>query len=103
MYFSIHVLQLEVDEAGEEGKYTEISWLDLVAKEAARQRQVIKDMLYIPVRDSGSEPILFNYVSRILSLRRRNRISLSKASKQAVILNCTNVTTSELQLARYFL
>ena len=47
MYFSIHVLQLEVDEAGEEGKYTEISWLDLVAKEAARQRQVIKDILYI--------------------------------------------------------
>ena len=49
MYFSIHVLQLEVDQAGEEGKYTEISWLDLVAKEAARQRQVIKDILYIPV------------------------------------------------------
>ena len=50
MYFSIHVLQLEVDQAGEEGKYTEISWLDLVAKEAARQRQVIKDILYTVYR-----------------------------------------------------
>ncbi len=34
------LFQVDIDENGDEVKYTEVSWLDLVAKEAARLRQV---------------------------------------------------------------
>jgi hypothetical protein len=33
------LFQVDIDENGDEVKYTEVSWLDLVAKEAARLRQ----------------------------------------------------------------
>jgi hypothetical protein len=34
------LFQVDIDANGDEVKYTEVSWLDLVAKEAARLRQV---------------------------------------------------------------
>ncbi len=36
----LKLFQVEIDANGDEVKYTEVSWLDLVAKEAARLRQV---------------------------------------------------------------
>jgi hypothetical protein len=39
-HLKLKLFQVDIDANGDEVKYTEVSWLDLVAKEAARLRQV---------------------------------------------------------------
>jgi hypothetical protein len=39
-HLNLKLFQVDIDANGDEVKYTEVSWLDLVAKEAARLRQV---------------------------------------------------------------
>ncbi len=45
----LKLFQVDIDANGDEVKYTEVSWLDLIAKEAARLRQVkgIVQLFYI--------------------------------------------------------
>jgi hypothetical protein len=48
-HIKLKLFQVDIDANGDEVKYTEVSWLDLVAKEAARLRQVkgIIQLFYI--------------------------------------------------------